>query len=310
MQLCGIAVNAGEKKEAELPVPGGGSFYVTLFRGANPGKTLVVTAGVHGCEYNGIEALRSLREELNPKLLHGQVILVPLINRNGFYLGTKQTMPEDHVNLNRAFPGDAFGTAAARMAAALEQHLYAHADLLADLHGGDVNEMAMPFVYFPAAAAPQVCERSRAAAQALSLPYRVASSSKNGLYSWAAQQGVPALLLERGGRGGWSTDEVAAYRRNIYELLDHLEILPQNPPCPAQKEIQETVYLEAEQQGFWYPFVQEGHAFPKGAVLGELRDYNGNLIRTHRAAFDGVALYYTVALGVQAGDPLIAYGKL
>ena len=29
----------------------------------------------------------------------------------------------------------------------------------------------------------------------------------------------------------------------------------------------------------------------------------------YRAAFDGIVLYHTVILGVQEGDPLIAYGR-
>ena len=50
---------------------------------------------------------------------------------------------------------------------------------------------------------------------------------KNGLYSWAAQKGIPALLLERGGLGRWTEREVDAYRINLYELLVHLDILPE-----------------------------------------------------------------------------------
>lgn len=310
MRLCGFDISRGEKRDVAIPVFGGEHLDATLFCGAQPGKTLVMTAGVHGCEYNGIEALRILRHELNPAQLCGQVVLVPLVNASGFYKGTKQLVPEDGVNLNRAFPGDADGSYSARLAATTEQLLYPDADLLIDLHGGDVNEMAMAFAYFPADAEPTVSARARAAAAALSLPYRVASSAKNGLYSWAAQQGIPALLLERGGRGGWSTDEVNAYRRNVYELLNHLDILSGAFPVPAQKEIEQAVYIEAGHQGFWYPAVREGQAVPKGAVLGVLRDYDGAQIRVYYADYDGVTLYYTVALGVQAGDPLIAYGKL
>lgn len=310
MQLCGFDINPGEKKAVSLPVFGGGQLQATLLCGAQPGKTLVVTAGVHGCEYNGIEALRALCQELDPQTLCGQVILIPIVNTAGFYQGAKQIVPADGINLNRAFPGDPGGSASARIAAAIEQRLYPHADLLVDLHGGDVNEMAMAFAYFPAKAEPSVSRRSRAAAAALSMPYRVASSARNGLYSWAAQQGVPALLLERGGLGSWSTDEVNAYRRNVYELLDHLGILSGAFPAFSQKEIEQAVYEEAGQDGFWYPCVREGQAFPKGAVLGELRDQSGKLIRSYTAVFDGVTLYYTVALGVRAGDPLIAYGQL
>ena len=64
------------------------------------------------------------------------VILLPLTNPTAFYAGAKQVVPEDGINLNRAFPGNAKGSLSARLAAALENALYPVADFLADLHGG------------------------------------------------------------------------------------------------------------------------------------------------------------------------------
>ena len=66
----------------------------------------------------------------------GNVILLPLTNPTDFYAGTKQVVPEDGINLNRAFPGNAKGSLSARLAVALENALYPVADFLADLHGG------------------------------------------------------------------------------------------------------------------------------------------------------------------------------
>ena len=48
----------------------------------------------------------------------------------------------------------------------------------------------------------KVRDQARGGAASLSPPYRVRSSAQNGFYSWAAQCGIPALLLlERGGQG-------------------------------------------------------------------------------------------------------------
>ena len=110
----------------------------------------------------------------------------------------------------------------------IEENLYPMADLLVDLHGGDINEMVMPFLFFPAYAEEKVVKKSREAAEKTLLPYRVASSAKNGLYSWAAQCGIPALLLEYGGLGKWSQEGVNFYKNNIYKLLGYLKILKIN----------------------------------------------------------------------------------
>ena len=124
MIFCGMALAPGRKVRVPLPVPGAQPLETLCLCGAAPGRTLVVTAGVHGCEYVGVQALRRLAVELDPAELSGNVILLPLANPTGFYAGAKQVVPEDGVNLNRAFPGDPAGTLSARLAYALETALY------------------------------------------------------------------------------------------------------------------------------------------------------------------------------------------
>lgn len=344
MRLSDFKAGSGVKQTLPLPVTSPYSVEMTVICGSRPGKTLVVTAGVHGCEYVGIETLNRLKRELEPAALSGRVILLPLVNPEGFYQGSKQTIPADGKNLNRMFPGKPDGTFSSRLARVLEETLYPEADFLMDLHGGDVNEALTPLVFFPASVPESLSAAASAAAESLSVPYRVASTSQNGLYSWAAQCGIPALLVERGERGLWSEKEVAACRENVCELMRHLGILNAeltpaestlrlsevslNPgtdpetaklsaqtasvsPCLQQTEIRRAVYEEAPADGFWYPAVSAaGQKLKQGALLGTLKDSYGNEIARYTALFDGVVLYYTLSLGVKSGDPLIAYGKL
>ncbi|MBU5433731.1 succinylglutamate desuccinylase/aspartoacylase family protein [Intestinimonas sp. MSJ-38] len=60
--------------------------------GVSDGPTLVLTAGVHGCEYVGIMTLRRLFAQLSPAKIRGRVILLPLVNGEGFYIGSKQAL--------------------------------------------------------------------------------------------------------------------------------------------------------------------------------------------------------------------------
>ena len=313
MRLSDFKAGSGVKQTLPLPVTSPYPVEMTVICGSRPGKTLVVTAGVHGCEYVGIETLNQLKKELNPAALSGRVILLPLVNPEGFYQGSKQTIPADGKNLNRMFPGKPDGTFSSQLARVLEETLYPEADFLMDLHGGDVNEALTPLVFFPASVPESLSAAASAAAESLSVPYRVASTSQNGLYSWAAQCGIPALLVERGERGLWSEKEVAACRENVYELMRHLGILnaASVSPCFQQAEIRRAVYEEAPADGFWYPAVSAaGQKLKQGALLGTLKDSYGNEIARYTAPFDGVVLYYTLSLGVKNGDPLIAYGKL
>ena len=313
MRLSDLKAGSGEKQTLLLPVTSPYPVEMTVICGSRHGKTLVVTAGVHGCEYVGIETLNRLKRELEPAALSGRVILLPLVNPEGFYQGSKQTIPTDGQNLNRMFPGKSDGTFSSQLARVLEETLYPEADFLMDLHGGDVNEALTPLVFFPASVPESLSAAASAAAESLSVPYRVASTSQNGLYSWAAQCGIPALLVERGDRGLWSEKEVAACRENVYELMRHLGILnaASVSPCLQQAEIRRAVYEEAPADGFWYPAVSAaGQKLKQGTLLGTLKDSYGNEIARYTAPFDGVVLYYTLSLGVKSGDPLIAYGKL
>ena len=167
MTFCGVELMPGEKVRVPLPVSGAQPLDTVCLCGTAPGKTLAVTAGVHGCEYVGVQALRRLAAELDPAELSGNMIFLPLANPTGFYAGAKQVVPEDGDNLNRAFPGDPAGTLSARLAHALEAALYPVADFLADLHSGDCNEALYPLVFFPTAGTETVNQAACAAASHL-----------------------------------------------------------------------------------------------------------------------------------------------
>ena len=112
MIFCGETILPGNRKWVQLPVPGAQTLECVCLCGVKPGQTLAVTAGVHGCEYVGVQALRTLARELVPDDMTGNVILLPLANPYGFYAGAKRVIPEDGVNLNGAFPGDRNGMSA------------------------------------------------------------------------------------------------------------------------------------------------------------------------------------------------------
>ena len=129
MRQYDMKAEPGEKTVIELKVTDQTSIRVLVIEGKEPGKTLVVTAGVHGCEYIGMEALRQLGQELEPENMSGRLILIPVVNEAGFYAGARQVNPSDGKNLNREFPGKEDGTITQRIAKVLEQEIYPVAHL-------------------------------------------------------------------------------------------------------------------------------------------------------------------------------------
>lgn len=308
MQRIEIHKVAEGKEQGWLPLEGGGRLAVWTIQGAAPGPTLVLTTGVHGCEYVGIVALRRLFGETDPKRLRGRLLLLPLVNAEGVYAGAKQVVPQDGKNLNRVFPASPGGTEADRIAWAVQEQIYPEADFLLDLHGGDVNETMTPLVFFPATADFRVAERARTAASYLEVGVRIASSAENGLYSCAAHRGIPALLMEIGSLGRWTPEEVEQELRSIRSLMGYLGMGEKAIRNPAQKEARTAVYQEAACAGLWFPRIQSGQSVEQGEILGTVESLEGEILQTVAAQCGGVVWYHTVSLGVKAGDPLVAYG--
>ena len=101
MKIYETKVEAGTKQWLKIPVDEECSLKAAAFCGSRPGKRLIVTAGVHGCEYIGILAVSRLIQELDPRQMKGEVVFLPIANEGGFYKEIKQLVPEDGVNLNR-----------------------------------------------------------------------------------------------------------------------------------------------------------------------------------------------------------------
>lgn len=91
-----------------LPTP------VLVVNGARTGPVLCLTAAIHGDELNGIEIVRRIMHDLDPDQLSGTVIGVPIVNLQGFHRTSRYLT--DRRDLNRNFPGNPYGSSAARIA--------------------------------------------------------------------------------------------------------------------------------------------------------------------------------------------------
>jgi len=114
--------------------------------GREAGLTFLLTAGIHAAEYTGTLAALRLGQALDPEHVKGTIVIMPLLNRPGFFERSVYVNPEDGQNLNRAFPGDPNGTWSERFAYHLLNDVVLHADRAMDLHAGDMVEDLEPFL--------------------------------------------------------------------------------------------------------------------------------------------------------------------
>lgn len=312
--LNNISVEPGKVWTGYLEL-GQGEFRLpaAVLHGTRPGKTILITAGVHGGEYVGIQAAIELSQKLKIQKVAGTIIIVKALNVPAFEHRNGSMGLTDGKNLNREFPGNPTGTEMERLAWAVSHELQPAADYYIDLHSGDDYEQLTPYVYYAGMADEETVSQSRRMAEQVDVPYMVRSNvASGGSYNYAASQGIPSILIERGGMGAWTSEEVRSTRRDVRNILCHLGIYQGKKDYRTYYplEVTDICYQDASRDGLWYPFKKPGDMIREGELLGEVRDYEGGLLELSVAEYDGVILYQTGTLQVLGDGPMIAYGKI
>jgi uncharacterized protein len=280
-------------------------------RGVRDGPHVALIGGVHGCEYSSIAAVIRFMNELAADELRGTVTAVPVVSMQSFQRRSPFVVPEDGKNLNRCFPGTYEGTYTDALARSIFDELIAPADVLIDLHGGDLVEALEPFTIYDAS---PVEERARELAVAFGLPYVVREEPEAGLAgmtcSAAAGAGIPAIIAEAGGCGRLEPAAVELLVEGVRNVLRSLEMLP-GPvrPRPAEMQLVGAFdWLRCRSAGFWEAAVDAGEQVGQGQLLGRVTTLLGDAQEEMRAPRDGVVLFLTTSAAVSDDGLLLGLG--
>jgi hypothetical protein len=116
---------------------------ILIATGAKPGKTIFLSAGVHGDEINGIEILQRFITNLDVTALTGTIICLPLINISGFRAKDRYVQ-YDGKDLNRCFPGDDRGTVSEQIAHTIFTEVVSRCDFGVDIHDSGKGSVLLP----------------------------------------------------------------------------------------------------------------------------------------------------------------------
>ncbi len=244
---------------------------VLVVNGSLPGPTLCLTAAVHGDELNGIEIVRRVLHEISPGKLSGAVIGVPIVNVQGFRRGSRY-LP-DRRDLNRYFPGNPNGSAAARIANALFNDVIAHCDALVDLHTGSFERANLPQIRADLRN-PDVVTLTQGFGSMVVLH---SSPTVGTLRHAATMAGIPAVTVEAGGPSQLELAEVKHGVKGIETLLSTLGMTRKTrfwgDPEPVYYR---SSWVRANNGGILLADVSLGSTVRKGDLLGTITDPMSN----------------------------------
>jgi predicted deacylase len=281
---------------------------VEVLTGTRRRPRVVVIAGVHGDEAEGMLALLDMAAECDPAALRGTLILVPVANPPAFAAHQRRS-PLDGLDLNRIFPGRVDGTPSERLAHRLLHDVVAGSDFVFTLHSWYATGQVVPYVEVPMDGDP-VSRRSFAAACGAGFTrIREASWPEGTLVRAANALGVPGMEAEIGGQGTSEPDNRARYRGHLLGLLRHLGVLEGGPPPAAlpPPEVYARGHLHAPVGGVLRLAVAPGAWVPAGTLLATVTDFHGALLAEMRAPHEGLVAAVRRFVSVSPGDHVFAF---
>ncbi len=307
ISINGEVVKPGKKSTIELPV---GSMIdyqpVTMTchvrRGKKPGPCLLVTAGIHGDEINGVETIRRLLKSRLLSGLRGDLLAVPVVNMPAF-LSRSRYLP-DRRDLNRLFPGSTKGSLGGRLANVFVNEILEHCTHAIDIHTGAVGRPNLPQVRVSPGD-----EVGLEIASAFRAPVVIETPLREGsLRATYYNRARPSILFEAGEAHRLDPDSVRYGFRGIIATMRALQMLPpeKKPPKRMPKTIFSpgTTWVRAPRGGIFSVSADLGKAVSEGSEIGLVADPFGRLETKIKAKVDGVIIGISREATVDEGDAL------
>lgn len=275
---------------------------VIIRRSKKKGPVVLITAGVHGDELNGIEIVRQFIAQKMNKPLKGSIICIPVMNVFGF-LNMQREFPDGR-DLNRIFPGAKKGPLASRFAYQLTDEILPIVDYIIDFHTGGAKRFNAAQIRI-SKSQPKLLEL----AKAFKAPFIVYSSTIKKSYRLTCEKlGIPILLFE----GGMSVDNDPTITKygleGLKRTLKHLEMLkPEFEPETALKEsiiIHNTRWIRAKYSGLLHVKIEVGQWINKGEEMAHITDPYGSFKHVLKARESGYIININLSPMVYQGDAI------
>ncbi len=278
---------------------------VHVRRAKEDGPVVFVTAALHGDEINGTGAIRQLVQDDTLELARGSVILVPVLNILAFDRHSRY-LP-DRRDLNRAFPGSADGSLAARMANTVFEEIVVRSNYGIDLHTAAIRRTNYPNVRGDLSH-PEVKRIAEAFGCEIIMDGKGPAKS---LRREACIAGCHTIVMEAGEVFKVEPGIVEASNRGIKNVLCELDMLETAPESPDyQVVVKKSKWIRAEKGGFLEFHVKPGEVVEEGQALTTNTNLLGRDRYTVYAPYNSIVIGMTTLPAISPGDPICNLGRL
>lgn len=307
LHILGEKIKLGESKEVSFSLPKLHTrtpvdVPVIIERSKKNGPTVLITAGIHGDEINGIEIVRQIIAKGINKPKIGTIICIPVINIFGF-INMEREFPDGR-DLNRVFPGSKNGSLASRIAYKLVNDIVPHVDFILDFHTGGAFRFNAPQIRIT-----KGNEDFDIAAEIFGAPFVLYSKNTNKTFrSVCDKMGIPILLFEGGKSFHIDKNVTNTGVNGAKRILNHYGMLGRKFKVSEPKKrcvfISESKWIRASFSGMFKPSIAINAKVEKGQVVGNITDPYGKFNHFVKAPNNGYIINVNESPIVYQGDAL------
>ncbi|MGY0218651.1 succinylglutamate desuccinylase/aspartoacylase family protein [Endozoicomonadaceae bacterium StTr2] len=266
---------------------------VSVFKAAKEGSRVLVSAGIHGDELNGVLTAQQIMREAGPKIEQGALIVLPMINLSGVLHHTRDFIPSDPdaspVNLNRHFPGKQNGNGAQRFLHAFWNNLLmGNIDYCLDLHT-QTRGATYPLYVFADYRIPAALNMARWMQPDVILN----DPGDTGVFETVLNEhDIPTITVEVGAGKIHQPELVSRAVEGIKAVLGHFEMMAHSAAETSGSTIEgdTLISVRAETGGMAIPEVELGDYVEKGTLICRQFDAFGHPVKEYHAPDSGHVL--------------------
>lgn len=278
---------------------------VFVERSLKDGPIVLLMAGMHGDEINGMEIIRRVIRKKWNKPIAGTIICLPVFNIFG-YLNLKRELPDGR-DLNRSFPGSKNGSLASQFAYQFMNQIAPNVDIVIDFHTGSAQRSNIAQVR---------CILSDPISMELASVFNPPFIVHSGYISKSVREalnkmGKKVLLFEGGKTNSIDETIVEEGLLGIQRILNHFN-MKNFKLDPVENEsiiIKSSKWLRAPQSGVFHSVVKNGQYVEQGDLLGLVSDPYGSTERKIKSNTKGYIICTNEAPLVNKGDAIFHIGN-